>query len=57
MADSSCSLPPLYEILSYKSYFRRAVDLTILGLLFSLLFAPNPIYEPKRHHLARGFPL
>ncbi|CAA0374160.1 unnamed protein product [Arabidopsis thaliana] len=37
MADSSCSLPPLYENISYKSYILRAVDLTILGLLFSLL--------------------
>jgi len=37
MADSNCSLPPLYENISYKSYILRAVDLTILGLLFSLL--------------------
>ncbi|KAL1220452.1 Cellulose synthase-like protein B3 [Cardamine amara subsp. amara] len=37
MADSSSSLPPLSEKISYKSYFLRAVDLTILGLLYSLL--------------------
>ncbi|CAE6025437.1 unnamed protein product [Arabidopsis arenosa] len=37
MADSSSSLPPLCEKISYKNYFLRAVDLTILGLLFSLL--------------------
>ncbi|CAH2059788.1 unnamed protein product [Thlaspi arvense] len=37
MADSSSSLPPLCERISYKRYFLRAVDLTILGLLFSLL--------------------
>ncbi|CAF2288164.1 unnamed protein product [Brassica napus] len=37
MADSSSSRPPLCEKISHKSYFLRAVDLTILGLLFSLL--------------------
>ncbi|RID66855.1 hypothetical protein BRARA_D01969 [Brassica rapa] len=37
MADSSSSRPPLCERISHKSYFLRAVDLTILGLLFSLL--------------------
>ncbi|KAG7638238.1 putative cellulose synthase (UDP-forming) [Arabidopsis thaliana] len=37
MADSSSSLPPLCEKISYKNYFLRVVDLTILGLLFSLL--------------------
>ncbi|XP_019082838.1 PREDICTED: cellulose synthase-like protein B2 isoform X2 [Camelina sativa] len=37
MAESSSSLPPLCEKISYKSYFQRAADLTILGLLFSLL--------------------
>ncbi|CAH8361513.1 unnamed protein product [Eruca vesicaria subsp. sativa] len=37
MADSSSSLLPLCERISYKRYFLRAVDLTILGLLFSLL--------------------
>ncbi|XP_010469576.1 PREDICTED: cellulose synthase-like protein B3 [Camelina sativa] len=37
MAESSSSLPPLCEKISYKYYFLRAVDLTILGLLFSLL--------------------
>ncbi|XP_010510003.1 PREDICTED: cellulose synthase-like protein B3 isoform X1 [Camelina sativa] len=37
MAGSSSSLPPLCEKISYKNYFLRAVDLTILGLLISLL--------------------
>ncbi|CAF1866096.1 cellulose synthase-like protein B3 isoform X1 [Brassica napus] len=37
MADSSSSLPSLFEKISYKRYFLRAVDLTMLGLLFSLL--------------------
>ncbi|XP_010413985.1 PREDICTED: cellulose synthase-like protein B3 isoform X2 [Camelina sativa] len=37
MVESSSSLPPLCEKISYKNYFLRAVDLTILGLLFSLL--------------------
>nr|AAL85026.1 putative cellulose synthase [Arabidopsis thaliana]AAN71948.1 putative cellulose synthase [Arabidopsis thaliana] len=37
MADSSSSLPPLCEKISYKNYFLRVVDLTILGFLFSLL--------------------
>ncbi|CAA7049534.1 unnamed protein product [Microthlaspi erraticum] len=37
MADSSSSLPPLCEKISYKRYVLRAVDLTILGLLLSLL--------------------
>ncbi|EOA26628.1 hypothetical protein CARUB_v10022692mg [Capsella rubella] len=37
MAESSSSLPPLCERISYTNYFLRAVDLTILGLLFSLL--------------------
>ncbi|EFH44473.1 hypothetical protein ARALYDRAFT_329979 [Arabidopsis lyrata subsp. lyrata] len=37
MADSSSSLLPLCERISHKSYFLRIVDLTILGLLFSLL--------------------
>ncbi|CAH2065651.1 unnamed protein product [Thlaspi arvense] len=37
MADSSSSLPPLSEKISYKNYVLRAVVLTILGLLFSLL--------------------
>ncbi|CDY19146.1 BnaA04g18860D [Brassica napus] len=37
MADKSSSLPPLCERISYKSRSLRAVDLTILGLLFSLL--------------------
>ncbi|XP_024003856.1 cellulose synthase-like protein B3 isoform X2 [Eutrema salsugineum] len=37
MADSNSSLPPLWEKISYESYFLRAVDLTILGLLVSLL--------------------
>ncbi|KFK31116.1 hypothetical protein AALP_AA6G070100 [Arabis alpina] len=37
MAISNSSLPPLCEKISYKSYVLRAVDLTILGLFFSLL--------------------
>ncbi|KAL9286919.1 putative cellulose synthase (UDP-forming) [Arabidopsis thaliana] len=37
MADSSSSLHPLCERISHKSYVLRAVDLTILGLLYSLL--------------------
>ncbi|KFK31114.1 hypothetical protein AALP_AA6G069800 [Arabis alpina] len=37
MADSSSFLPPLCERLSYKSYVVRAMDLTVLGLLCSLL--------------------
>ncbi|CAN8247689.1 unnamed protein product [Cochlearia groenlandica] len=38
MADSASSLSPtLCERVSHKSYVLRAVDLTILGLLFSLL--------------------
>jgi len=37
MAESSSPLPPLCERISHKSYFLRAVDLTILGLLLSLL--------------------
>ncbi|CAH8264499.1 unnamed protein product [Arabidopsis lyrata] len=37
MADSSLSLPPLCERISYANYFLRAVYLTILGLFFSLL--------------------
>ncbi|CAA7049535.1 unnamed protein product [Microthlaspi erraticum] len=37
MAVSSSSLPPLCEKISHKRYVRRAVDLTILGLLLSLL--------------------
>ncbi|VVB07424.1 unnamed protein product [Arabis nemorensis] len=37
MANSSSSLPPLCEKISYKSYVLRAVDLTIIGLFFSLL--------------------
>ncbi|CAN6843030.1 unnamed protein product [Brassica oleracea] len=37
MADSSSSLPSLFEKISYKRYFLRAVDFTMLGLLFSLL--------------------
>ncbi|XP_010522356.1 PREDICTED: cellulose synthase-like protein B4 isoform X2 [Tarenaya hassleriana] len=36
MADSISSLP-LYEKVSHKSFILRTVDLTILGLLFSLL--------------------
>ncbi|XP_010556996.1 PREDICTED: cellulose synthase-like protein B3 isoform X2 [Tarenaya hassleriana] len=36
MADSSSSLP-LYEKVSHKSLILRAVDVTILGLLFALL--------------------
>ncbi|KFK31146.1 hypothetical protein AALP_AA6G074700 [Arabis alpina] len=39
MADSSSFLPPLCERISKKSYVLRAMDLTILGLLFSLLVA------------------
>ncbi|EOA12062.1 hypothetical protein CARUB_v10007966mg, partial [Capsella rubella] len=37
MADSSSSLLPLCEKISHKSYVLRTLDLTILGLLFSLL--------------------
>ncbi|KAL1220610.1 Cellulose synthase-like protein B6 [Cardamine amara subsp. amara] len=37
MADSSSALLPICERISHKSYALRAVDLTILGLLFSLL--------------------
>ncbi|CAH2079069.1 unnamed protein product [Thlaspi arvense] len=37
MAGLKSSSPPLCERISHKSYFLRAVDLTILGLLFSLL--------------------
>jgi len=37
MADSSFSLPPLCERISYTNYFLRAVYLTVLGLFFSLL--------------------
>ncbi|RID66854.1 hypothetical protein BRARA_D01968 [Brassica rapa] len=37
MADSSSSLPSLFEKISYKRCFLRSVDLTMLGLLFSLL--------------------
>ncbi|KAG7542819.1 Cellulose synthase [Arabidopsis thaliana x Arabidopsis arenosa] len=37
MADSSSSLHPLSERISHKSYVLRAVDLTMLGLLYSLL--------------------
>ncbi|KAG7568615.1 Nucleotide-diphospho-sugar transferase [Arabidopsis thaliana x Arabidopsis arenosa] len=37
MADSSSPPPPLCDRISHKSYLLRAVDLTILGLLFSLL--------------------
>ncbi|ESQ50248.1 hypothetical protein EUTSA_v10001915mg [Eutrema salsugineum] len=37
MADSSFSPLPLYERISYKSYVRRALNLTVLGFLFSLL--------------------
>ncbi|XP_019088205.1 PREDICTED: cellulose synthase-like protein B6 [Camelina sativa] len=37
MADSNSSLLPLSENISHKSYVLRIVDLTILGLLFSLL--------------------
>ncbi|CAH2079068.1 unnamed protein product [Thlaspi arvense] len=37
MASLNSSFPPLFERISHKSYFLRAVDLTILGLLFSLL--------------------
>lgn len=38
MADSSSSLLPLCERISHKSYILRIVDLTILVLLFSLLW-------------------
>ncbi|XP_018482999.1 cellulose synthase-like protein B3 isoform X2 [Raphanus sativus] len=37
MADSSSSTPPLCERISHKRNFLRAMDLAILGLLFSLL--------------------
>ncbi|CAN8247687.1 unnamed protein product [Cochlearia groenlandica] len=37
MANSSSSPPPLCERISHKSYVLRAVDLTILALLLSLL--------------------
>ncbi|CAN6834287.1 unnamed protein product [Brassica oleracea var. botrytis] len=37
MADSSSSLPSLFEKISYRRYFLRAVDLMMLGLLLSLL--------------------
>ncbi|CAN8232009.1 unnamed protein product [Cochlearia groenlandica] len=37
MADSSSYLLPLCERISHKSYLLRAIDLTILSLLFSLL--------------------
>ncbi|VVB07425.1 unnamed protein product [Arabis nemorensis] len=37
MADSSSFLPPLCKRISHKSYVIRAMDLTILSLVFSLL--------------------
>ncbi|WZZ08279.1 hypothetical protein YC2023_094200 [Brassica napus] len=37
MTVSSSSFPPLCEKISHTSFFLRVVDLTILGLLFSLL--------------------